>query len=300
MSDFWSAYIIAIVVLNIGGCAWLLMWSRKVNVVDLPADGTTGHEYDGIREYNNPLPRWWLWLFWITIVFSVVYLVLYPGMGKFKGTLGWSSAGEVQQSAAAYEKQYGAIYARYADTPVPELARDARAMQIGARLFANNCSTCHGTDAHGARGFPNLADADWLYGGEPERITETISQGRNGIMPGWRENLGEDGLKQVVQHVIALSGREADASLAAAGAEIFASKCAGCHGSDGSGNTAMGAPKLNDNVWLYGGSEASLVRTIGDGRNGHMPAQQGNLGSERVHLLAAYVWSLSNPPAAPK
>jgi cytochrome c oxidase cbb3-type subunit 3 len=179
---------------------------------------------------------------------------------------------------------------------VPELARDERAMQIGARLFANNCSTCHGTDAHGARGFPNLADADWLYGGEPERLTETIAGGRNGIMPGWRENLGDDGVRQVAQHVLALAGRAADTKLAAAGAEIFTSKCAGCHGSDGGGNAAMGAPNLTDNIWLYGGSEAALVKTIGDGRNGHMPAQQGLLGAERVHLLAAYVWSLSNPP----
>ncbi len=293
MTDFWSGYIIAIVVLNIAGCAALLMWTRKMDSTGMPADGTTGHEYDGIREYNNPLPRWWLYLFWITLVFSVAYLLLYPGLGKFAGTLGWTSEGEVRQDEKAYQQQYGAIYAQYAQVPIEQLAQDERAMQIGGRLFANNCSTCHGTDAHGARGFPNLTDADWLYGGAPERIVETISNGRNGMMPAWQASLGDAGVKQVANHVLALSGRKANRELAAAGEKLFASNCAGCHGADGSGNPLLGAPNLADNVWLYGGSEASLLKTIGEGRNGHMPAQGEILGDERVHLLAAYVWSLS-------
>jgi cytochrome c oxidase cbb3-type subunit 3 len=167
-------------------------------------------------------------------------------------------------------------------------------MKIGGRLFANNCSTCHGTDAHGARGFPNLTDADWLYGGAPERIVETIRDGRNGMMPAWKDSLGESGVKQVTQHVLALAGRKADAKLAAEGATHFATNCAGCHGGDGKGNQMLGAPDLTDNVWLHGGSEASIAKTIGEGRNGHMPAQKDILGAERVHLLAAYVWSLSN------
>lgn len=293
MSNFWSGYIIAIVVLNIVGCAALLMWTRRMDSSGMPADGTTGHEYDGIREYNNPLPRWWLVLFWITLIFGVGYLILYPGLGKFAGTLGWTSQSEVQQSEKAYQQQYGAIYAQYAQTPIEQLANDARAMKIGGRLFANNCSTCHGTDAHGARGFPNLTDADWLHGGSSERIVETISNGRNGMMPAWQETLGDEGVKQLANYVLTLSGRQADSQLAAAGQNVFANNCAGCHGADGKGNPMIGAPNLSDSVWLYGGSEATLIKTIAEGRNGHMPAQLENLGAERVHLLAAYVWSLS-------
>lgn len=295
MSNFWSVYIIAIVALNIGGCAWLLMWTRKMNPEDLPADGTTGHEYDGIREYNNPLPRWWLVLFWLTIVFAVAYLALFPGLGKYQGLLGWTSQKEVAQAEAAYQQQYGALYANYAKVPVEELAKDPRAMQIGGRLFANNCAACHGSDAHGARGFPNLTDSDWLYGGEADRIVETITQGRNGMMPAWQPILGDDGVKQVANYVLTLSGRQADAGLAAAGKNVFASNCAACHGADGKGNPFMGAPNLTDGTWLYGGSLATIEQTIANGRNGHMPAQKDNLGDERIHLLAAYVWSLSHP-----
>lgn len=292
MSNFWSFYIIALVVLNIGGCAWLLLWTRRMdNTAD--GDGTTGHEYDGIREYNNPLPRWWLMMFWITIFFGLVYLVAYPGLGKYEGTLGWTSKGELAIDEKAYKDQYGAIYANYAKTPIETLAKDAQAMKIASRLFANNCSTCHGTDAHGARGFPNLTDKDWLYGGEPERIQETIMEGRNGIMPPWQSALADTGVKQVTHYVRSLSGLKSDSTLASAGQEIFASKCFACHGADGKGNTMMGAPDLTDKVSLYGNSEATLTKTISEGRIGHMPMQKDNLGVEKVHLLAAYVWSLS-------
>lgn len=292
MSNFWSFYIIALVALNIGGCAWLLLWTRRTDNTSAE-DGTTGHEYDGIREYNNPLPRWWLMLFWITIFFGLVYLVAYPGLGKFQGILGWSSKGELAIDEKAYQDQYGTIYANYAKTPIETLAKDAQAMKIASRLFANNCSTCHGTDAHGARGFPNLSDKDWLYGGEPERIQETIMEGRNGIMPPWQSALGDTGVKQVANYVRSLSGLKSDSTLTAAGHEIFASKCFACHGADGKGNTMMGAPDLTDKTWLYGSSEATLIKTIGEGRAGHMPTQKDNLGVEKVHLLAAYIWSLS-------
>lgn len=293
MSNFWSTYIIAIVVLNIVGCAWLLMWTRKMDISDMPADGTTGHEYDGIREYNNPLPRWWLILFWLTIVFSAVYLTLYPGLGKWKGVLGWTSTGEHATAEKQYNEQYGKLYADLAKVPVEQLVSDERAMKIGARLFANNCSVCHGTTARGAVGFPNLTDNDWLYGGTPEKIHETIMNGRNGVMPAWLDTLGEEGIDQVASYVISLSGRTADASLAAAGKEKFVA-CAACHGADGKGNPMMGAPNLTDEVWLYGGSEAAIKKTLREGRAGKMPAQKDALGAERVHLLTAYVYSLSH------
>lgn len=293
MSNFWSSYIIAIVVLNIVGCAWLLMWTRKMDLSDLPADGTTGHEYDGIREYNNPLPRWWLILFWLTIVFAVVYLALYPGLGKYKGMLDWTSHGEHAAAAKDYQAQYGKLYADFANVPVETLAQDERAMKIGGRLFANNCSVCHGTTAQGARGFPNLTDNDWLYGGAPATLHETIMNGRNGMMPAWGEALGEEGVAQVAAYVLSLSGRKVDAKLASAGQERFA-VCAACHGADGKGNTMMGAPNLTDNIWLHGGSESAVTKTIREGRQNQMPAQKDALGAERVHLLAAYVYSLSH------
>ncbi len=293
MSNFWSTYIIAIVALNIIGCVWLLMWTRKMDLTDMPADGTTGHEYDGIREYNNPLPRWWLILFWITIVFSVVYLFLYPGMGKFQGYLGWSSVGEHTQADKQYNEQYGKLYADYAKVPVTELVKDERAMKIGARLFANNCSVCHGTNARGALGFPNLTDNDWLYGGSPEQIHATLMNGRQAAMPAWLDSFGEQGITELTHYVMSLSGRKADAKLAAAGQEKFTA-CAACHGADGKGNQLMGAPNLTDNIWLYGGSEAAISKTLREGRAGLMPAQKESLGAERVHLLTAYVYSLSN------
>ncbi|MGH8492592.1 MAG: cytochrome-c oxidase, cbb3-type subunit III [Moraxellaceae bacterium] len=294
MSDFWSYYIIAIVALNIGGCAWLLMWTRRMDIHDMPADGTTGHVYDGIREYNKPLPRWWLSLFWITIIFSLVYLVLYPGLGKFEGVLGWTSHKEVAAEEQAYQEKYGAMYAGYAKLPIEELARNEAAMKIAGRLFANNCATCHGADAHGARGFPNLTDNDWLHGGEPSNIEETILNGRNGVMPPWKEALGEDGVRDAAHYVRVMANLQSENAYSVAGQKLYATTCIACHGPDGKGNVMMGAPNLTDNVWLYGSSEGSLIKTIGEGRIGHMPAQKDLLGPERVHMLAAYVLSLSH------
>ncbi|MDP2226639.1 MAG: cytochrome-c oxidase, cbb3-type subunit III, partial [Moraxellaceae bacterium] len=240
-----------------------------------------------------PLPRWWLILFWLTIVFGVGYLVLYPGMGNYAGTLGWSSSGEHAADDRKFQDQYGALYAGYASTPVEVLAKDERAMQIGARLFANNCAACHGTDAHGGRGFPNLTDKDWLWGGTPEAIHSSILNGRNGVMPGWKDALGAQGVDEVVAYTLSLSGRSGlDAKQVAAGQGRFM-MCAGCHGADGTGNPMLGAPNLTDNIWLHGGSVASLTKTVMEGRNNQMPAQVDILGPERVHLLTAYVLSLS-------
>ncbi len=298
MSNFWSGYIMVLVATNIILCVWLLMWTRKMDLKDLAEDGTTGHEYDGITEYNNPLPRWWLGLFWITIVFAIGYLVAYPGFGKFPGLLGWTSVGEHNQDQAAYEKKYGPIYDGYAQVAIPELVKDERAMQIGARLFGNNCAMCHGGDAQGARGFPNLTDGDWLYGGAPEQIKETLLKGRKGNMPAWGggQPLNDQELDELASYVLSLSGRKVDPALAAKGQPRFA-LCSACHGADGKGTQALGAPNLTDTTWLYGGSEATVKETLRHGRHGVMPAWKDVLGEERVHLLAAYVWSLSNKPA---
>jgi len=293
MSNFWSCYIIAIVALNIGLCLWLLNWTCKISS-DEKGGETTGHSFDGITEYNNPLPRWWLWLFYLTIAFGLCYLTLYPGLGKYPGYLHWTSHGAHDQEQMEYEKQYAPMYAAYYAVPLEKLAKDSSALQVGNHLFEINCAACHGSDARGARGFPNLTDKDWLHGGSPQQIEETILNGRDGQMPAWGPILGEQGVKEVANYALSLSDRKVDPALATVGKPRFAAMCAACHGGDGKGNQAIGAPNLTDTIWLYGGDEATVIKTITFGRNGHMPAWKDTLGPERVHLLAAYVWSLSN------
>ena len=292
MSDFWSGYIIILSLANIIGVAWLLMWTRKMDINDLADDGTTGHEYDGIREYNNPLPRWWLICFWGSIAFSLGYLALYPGLGKFQGFLGWTSHNELSKDQAAYDVEFGPLYKSFAATPIPELAKNDRAMKVAGRIFANNCALCHGANARGGVGFPNLTDDDWLYGGEPEKLVETLTHGRQGQMPAWKESMGDQGVREVVAYALTLSGRTVDTDLAAAGKPRFA-VCAGCHGADGRGNQAIGAPNLTDTIWLYGGAERHVLDTVYYGRKNRMPNFDKTLGPDRVHLMAAYVYSLS-------
>jgi len=293
MSNFWSGYIIVLALANIIGVAVLLMWTRRMDISDLAEDGTTGHEYDGIREYNNPLPRWWLITFWGTIVFALTYLVLFPGLGKYPGLLGWSSSGELAQDEQLYKRQYGGLYAEFARTPIPELANNERAMQVAGRIFANNCAACHGSNARGGQGYPNLTDKDWLYGGEPENLVATLTHGRKGVMPAFKEAMGEDGVREVVAYALSLSGRIVDPELAKAGEARFAI-CASCHGANGLGNKALGAPNLTDTTWLHGGSEEQVLNTVLYGRNNVMPAFEPILGPERVHLMAAYVYYLAN------
>jgi cytochrome c oxidase cbb3-type subunit 3 len=308
-SDFWNVYIAALTIVSIVGCGWLLLsQSRaKVRKGGTGAD-TTGHVWDGdLTEYNNPLPRWWSILFWITIVFSFVYLVLYPGLGSFRGVLGWTQAGQYAKETSEAEARIGPLYARYASMPIADVAADAEARAMGERIFLNNCAQCHGSDAGGARGFPNLRDSDWLYGGAPETIEKSILDGRNGVMPPLGAALGDDGVKNVVAYVRSLSKLTSDPLRAQIGREKFAQVCAACHGADGKGNPALGAPNLTDAVWLYGSSEAQIAATVTQGRGAPslaegtsaMPAHRDKLGEARVHLVAAYVWSLSNsrPPA---
>jgi cytochrome c oxidase cbb3-type subunit 3 len=291
MSFFWSTWIVSLTLTCIAIICWLLFGNRKSSG---GPDTTTGHVYDGIEEYDNPLPAWWFYLFVITIVFAAGYLVAYPGLGAFKGVLDWSQEKQLAQEVARADAEYGPLFAMYAALPITEVIKDPKALKMGQRLFANNCAQCHGADARGSFGFPNLTDNDWLYGGTPELIEQTITHGRNGGMPPWEAALGDDGTQQVVAYVTTLSGRPADAALAAAGQQKFAIYCVACHGADGKGNQQMGAPNLTDNVWLYGGSPLMLQQTIRNGRSGQMPAWVDRLGAERVHLLAAYVYSLSN------
>jgi cytochrome c oxidase cbb3-type subunit 3 len=296
MSTFWSIWIIVIVAINIGGATWLLFANRKVEVRgDLPEGEvpTTGHVYDGIEEYDNPLPGWWFKMYVLTVVFAIGYLALYPGLGNFKGLLGWSSAGQWEEQVAEADKKYGPIFAKHYDTPVEELASNPEALKMGGRLFANNCSVCHGSDGRGAYGFPNLADDDWLYGGSPEAIKTTLVNGRNGVMNAWGGIISEEGIDNVTQYVFSLSDRKHDAAKAEEGSKVFATYCTACHGADAKGNQMVGAPNLTDNTWLYGGSPEQVKHTIRAGRNGKMPAQGEVLSPEKIHLLTAYVYSLS-------
>ncbi len=254
---------------------------------------TTGHNYDGIEEYDNPLPAWWFWGFIITIVFGIGYLLYYPGLGNFAGFGGWTQAGALEASQEAADERYGPLFAQYLDVPVDELVNDVAAMRMGGRLFANNCAVCHGAAGTGSEGFPNLTDAEWHWGGSAEQIKTTIMQGRQAMMPAWGPALQDQGVTEVAEYVEQLAGREVDATLAAAGQERYAMFCAACHGPDGSGQPMLGAPGLNNEHWLYGNSRLRIEDIIRHGRNGQMPAFAERLGEDKVHILAAYVRSLS-------
>ena len=299
MSAFWSGWIIVLSALNILGCLWLIRWTMKKRAGEAAEGDTTGHSWDGdLQEYNNPLPRWWLWLFYITLVFAVVYLVLYPGMGNWKGVFGWSSGNTlganeksmyVKEMTAAEEK-YGPIYEKYAAVSVSDLATGAEyqeARDMGKRLYLTYCMQCHGSDAGGATGYPNLTDAVWNWGGSPEQIRVSIANGRIGMMPA-HPHLDDATVDTLVSY---LTG---DTTAAEAGQAAFMSSgCVGCHGVDAKGNPILGAPNLMDEDWLFGGGPSAITKSIKEGRNGKMPAHQELLGDNKVHLLTAYVYSLS-------
>ncbi|MFO0509317.1 MAG: cytochrome-c oxidase, cbb3-type subunit III [Gammaproteobacteria bacterium] len=297
MSPAVSIFIIVLTVLNTVAAVWLLVWMRKRRGEAERTSDTTGHVWDGdLREYNNPLPRWWLWLFVLSVVFAVVYVALYPGLGNMRGVLGWSQVKEWQQMQAQQERQAQTILARFAERDPLELAAEPAAVALGRNLFANNCAACHGSDGRGSTGFPNLTDADWLWGGDAETVRTSIAQGRMGIMAPWQEVLGDQGVGDVSAYVMTLSGRKASAGDAAVGAAQYATYCVACHGPDGRGNMAVGAPDLTDGIWLHGGSEARIRETIALGRQNNMPAQESRLGDTRIRLLAAYVLSLGEGP----
>lgn len=294
MSSAWSWYVTVLSLANILACVWLIRWTAKKRPGEGSAADTTGHEWDGLKEYNNPMPRWWLGLFYITIVLALGYLLLYPGLGNFKGLLGWTQVGAYEAEVAAVERDMAPLFAKYAATPIPELATDPAAMATGRRLFVTNCAVCHGADGHGSRGFPNLADTAWHWGGAPEQIEQTITQGRTGMMMAWGAALGKDGVAAVASYVRSLGGHTGEPAQIAAGQEKYQTFCIACHGPEGKGNPMLGAPDLTDDYWLYGGSEQIIQTSIRDGRQGVMPAHQHLLGAERIHVLAAYVYGLSH------
>jgi cytochrome c oxidase cbb3-type subunit 3 len=298
MSTGWSLYVIFLVVLNIVATVWLLWWTARRRPSDKDTSATTGHVWDGdLTEYNKPLPKWWINLFYLTIVFSIGYLAWYPGMGNFAGWSGWTSSGEHDMDKAAADAKLADAFRRFEGQPIDQIARDPEAVAFGAAIYANNCAMCHGADARGAKGYPNLTDDDWLWGGSPDQILTTILQGRQAAMPALAAAIGGDvGVTEVAAYVQSLSGIKADPALAAAGKARFGGVCAACHGVDGKGNAALGAPNLTDKTWLYGSDFATIREAVVLGRNGMMPAHEPIIGETRSRLAGAYVWSLSHPP----
>jgi len=292
MSSFWSWWVIILTTISFIGTFWILFANRT----GAPADPeqTTGHAADCIEEYDNPLPYWWFLMFLFTLIFGVGYLIAYPGMGNFKGVLGWTQVGQWQESVDAAEEKFGAMRYRYLAMPLEEVAQDPQAQKMGQRMFANNCAQCHGADANGSYGFPNLADGDWLWGANPKDIKSTISDGRRAAMPSWGPMLGDDGVRDVAAYVLRLNGRDVDDAHADAGKAQFDTLCVACHGSDATGNPMFGAPNLTNGIWLYGGEDEEIMHSIRSGRNGVMPAHSEMLSEDKIHLIAAYVYSLSH------
>lgn len=320
MTEFWHWWVIILTVTSIVLCFWIITINLK-NYTHVGEGESMGHEFDGIEEMNNPLPKWWTYMFYFILVWSAGYLFLFPGLGNYEGALGWKSSNQgivtmaeskalaqkakaegllvqLNQEELVAEELYGPIFKAMADTPVLELAYDDDAFKVGQRLFLQNCALCHGSDARGSRGFPDLTDSDWLYGGTPETIKASLMHGRVGAMPAWEASLGEQGVQEMTEYVLKLAGRKVNDKLAEAGKAKFV-MCAACHGQDGRGSVAhglaFGAPNLTDNIWLYGGSRRAVEESIRSGRNGVMPAWKDILGADKVHVISAYIYRKSHP-----
>jgi len=299
MSAGWSAFVVALVVLNVAGSLWLILWTAKRKAGD-PGPTDTSHVWDeNLTEYNKPLPKWWVNLFYLTIVFAIGYLAWYPGLGAFRGYGGWSSAQQHDRDKATEDRKLEATFAPYAGKPIDAIAQDPKALKLGKAIFANTCAACHGSSGQGAVGYPNLTDDIWHWGGAPDQILETVLNGRQAAMPAWEQALGgKEGVTAVAVYVQSLHGLKADPSLASIGRNQYETICVSCHGPEGKGMQAVGAPDLTDDYWLYGDGLATLQQTIGQGRNGLMPAHGPILGETRARVAAAYVWSLSHTSPA--
>ncbi len=297
MSAFWHWFVVIITLGFTAAMVWLFIATGRARVNKQPGGDegeTTGHVWDeDLREYNNPMPRWWLWLFYLSVAFALGYLVLYPGLGRYDGTLGWTQEKQYEAEMEQADEAFRAQFAELADQPIEQLTDNAEALRVGRNIFAHNCSTCHGSDARGAEGYPNLTDDHWIWGGAPQRVLESIQAGRQAVMPPLGENLGDQGVTRTAVYVQQLAGRSVDASMAAAGEKLFQQNCAACHGPEGTGNIHLGAPDLTAGVYTYGGDLDSIRETIREGRNGVMPAQMELIGEIRTRLVAAYVLNLS-------
>jgi len=300
MSNFWSLWITVITFIVIFGSLWLLIANRKTEIKGDLEEGEvpkTGHVYDGIEEYENPLPAWWFWMFIGSAVFALIYLLLYPGLGNYKGLLNWTQEKQWQERVEIANQTRDKQYAIYAATEITDLVADPSALRMGRRLFNNNCSVCHGIGGTGANGFPNLSDSDWQYGGTPENILQSVTSGRQAAMPAWGTVLGDQGVIDVTDYILSLGDMDFEPQRAVRGAGHYQTFCVACHAVDGVGIQALGAPNLADNIWLYNQADTTLVEnirhSIRNGRNGNMPSHGDKLRPEKIHLISAYVYSLS-------
>ena len=289
MTEFWSWWVIILTSTQIVLAVWILFANRKKTTGEVQ---TTGHTFDGLEEFDNPLPAWWFYMFVLTVIFAVGYLILYPGMGNWKGLIGWPSIGQYEARVAAEDAKHRATRDRYLALPIEEIAYDPQVRKMGQRLFGNNCAQCHGSDAMGAYGFPNLTDNDWLYGGSAETIKATLLHGRQAAMPAWQAILGDEGIEEAAHYLMSLNKREANPVKVAKGEQHFKTYCAACHGLDAKGQQFMGAPNLTNGIWLYGGTKEQIKQTLRNGRNGAMPAFKGVLSEDKIHILTAWVYGL--------
>ena len=288
MSSAWSWFVIIGTLGSLIGCVVFLLANRRTS-----GNEDTGHDYDGIKELDNPLPMWWVGMFIITIVYAIGYLIYYPGLGNVEGAAGWTQLDQWQEEVDRHEARFAPLYERLAAMSPDELAADRVAQQVGRRLFINNCSTCHGVAAEGAFGFPNLTDGQWQWGEGFDKVKEAILLGRNGIMPPWGAALGEAGVADVTQYTLSLAGREHDTEAAERGQAQYNTLCVACHGPAGKGNPLLGTPDMTKDIWLYGGSADEIAFSIRNGRNGNMPSFADVLDEQKAHILAGYVTSLS-------
>lgn len=291
---FWSGWVMTLVVINYGTILLLFLWAPRVKIPTIE-DGTTGHVWDGgrIREGLEKLPKWWLIISTIGFISAFAYLVRYPAFGDHKGTEGWTSYEQMQQQLAELNAKSDPLWQRISNTPVSRLGDDEQAMDLGKRLFDDNCGVCHGFDAEGNEviGAPSLTDAAWQFGGSAKAVSHSIAAGRHGVMPPWLEPLGYGKVKNVAHYVLSLSGAQHNRAAAAVGERVFSTNCAVCHGADGKGNPLLGAPNLTDNVWKWGGDLETVIHTIAHGRNGQMPNWGARLNENEIHLLTAWVLS---------
>jgi cytochrome c oxidase cbb3-type subunit 3 len=291
MTSFWSYWVIILTVVSIAGITWILLANRKTTQRN--EENTTGHVYDGIEEYDNPLPAWWFYMYVISIIWAVGYLVAYPGMGNFPGVLGWTQLGQHEAEVSKADARFSGMRDKYLALPIEEIATDPVVRKMGQRMFGNNCAQCHGADAKGRYGFPNLTDNDWIFGGSPDDIKTSITDGRQAAMPAWGTIVGDAGVLNVTAYVSSLNGREEASEKVQAGEKVFQTYCVACHGADGKGTPALGAPNLTNGIWLYGGTDTQISHSVRAGRNGVMPAHKALLSDDKIHIIAAYVYGLS-------
>lgn len=291
MTSFWSYWVIILTTVTIVLICWVLFANRKTSQAE--NEKTTGHVYDGIEEYDNPLPAWWFYMFVITIVWGIGYLIVYPGMGNFPGLLGWTQIGQHDAAVEAADNKFREMRDRYLALPIEDIAVDPVVRKMGQRMFGNNCAQCHGADAKGRYGFPNLTDNDWIFGGTPAQIKVSITEGRQAAMPAWGSVIGDQGVTDVTAYVKSLNGKEANADQVSDGGKVYQTYCVACHGASAEGNPALGAPNLSNGIWLYGGTDSQLSHSIRAGRNGVMPAHKNLLSEDKIHILTAYVYGLN-------